>query len=222
MTPQLEIVRQPAPPRGLFITLEGGEGSGKSSQAQATKALLEGKGYRVALTQEPGGCELGRRVQGLLNDGSIDLDPRAELFLFEAARAQHVAEVILPALASHDVVICDRFADSSVAYQGHGRGLGLNHVRVTNLIATQGLQPDLTILLNVGVDLGLTRKKGETAPDRIGRETPDFHERVRRGYLALATEEPERFAVVDATLSAEEITQRIWRRLEPLLPPRAA
>jgi dTMP kinase len=222
MAPQLEIVRQPAAPRGLFITLEGGEGSGKSSQAQAIKALLEEKGYRVALTQEPGGCDLGRRLAALLNDASIDLDPRAELFLFEAARAQHVAEVILPALASHDVVICDRFGDSSFAYQGHGRGLGLNHVRVANLVATQGLVPDLTVLLNVGVDLGLTRKEGETAPDRIGGETPDFHERVRRGYLALATEEPERFVVVDGSLSPKEITERIWRRLEPLLPPRAA
>jgi len=222
MAPQLEIVRQPAPPRGLFITLEGGEGSGKSSQAQAIKALLEEKGYGVALTHEPDGCELGRRLQGLLNDASIDLDLRAELFLFEAARAQHVAEVILPALASHDVVICDRFGDSSLAYQGHGRGLGLNHVRVANLVATQGLVPDLTVLLNVGVDLGLTRKGGEAAPDRIGGETPDFHERVRRGYLALATEEPERFVVVDGSLSPKEITERIWRRLEPLLPPRAA
>jgi len=222
MPPQLEVVRQSAAPRGLFITLEGGEGSGKSSQAQALKARLEAKGYRVAITQEPAGCELGRRLQALLNDGSIELDPRAELFLFEAARAQHVAEVILPALASHDVVICDRFSDSSVAYQGHGRGLGLNHVRVANLIATQGLLPDLTILLNVSVDLGLTRKEGETAPDRLGGESPNFHERVRRGYLALATEEPERFVVVDGTLLAEEITGRIWQRLEPLLPPRAA
>jgi dTMP kinase len=222
MAPQLEIVREPKAPRGLFITLEGGEGSGKSSQAETLKALLEGKGYSVALTCEPRGCELGRRVQRLLNDGSIDLDPRAELFLFEAARAQHVAEVILPALASHDVVICDRFADSSVAYQGHGRGLGLNHVRVANLIATQGLTPDLTVVLNVGVDLGLARKEGETGPDRIGGETTDFHERVRRGYLALATEEPERFVVVDGTLPAADITERIWRRLEPLLPPRAA
>jgi dTMP kinase len=222
MAPQLEIVRQPAPPRGLFITLEGGEGSGKSSQAQTIKALLEEKGYGVALTQEPGGCELGRRLATLLNDATIDLDPRAELFLFEAARAQHVTEVILPALASHDVVICDRFADSSFAYQGHGRGLGLNHVRVANLVATQGLVPDLTIVLNVAVDLGLSRKEGETAPDRIGHETPDFHERVRRGYLALSTEEPERFLVVDATLPAEEIAKRIWQRLEPLLPPQAA
>jgi dTMP kinase len=205
-----------------LVTLEGGEGSGKSSQAQAIKALLESKGYRVALTREPAGCELGRRLQTFLNDGSIDLDPRAELFLFEAARAQHVAEVILPALGSNDVVICDRFGDSSVAYQGHGRGLSLNHVRVANLIATQGLLPDLTIVLNVAVDLGLTRKEGEKAPDRIGREAPAFHERVRRGYLALATEEPERFVVVDATLPAEEITERIWQRLEPLLPPRAA
>ena len=222
MAPQLEIVRQPAAPRGLFVTLEGGEGSGKSSQAQALQALLEAKGYCVAVTREPGGCELGRRVQDLLNDASIDLDPRAELFLFEAARAQHVAEVILPALASHDVVICDRFADSSVAYQGHGRRLGLNHVRVANLVATQGLVPDLTVVLNVGVDLGLTRKEGETAPDRLGHESPDFHERVRRGYVALATEEPERFVVVDGTLPPQEITERIWQRLEPLLPPSAA
>jgi dTMP kinase len=222
MAPQLEIVREPAVPRGLFVTLEGGEGSGKSSQAEILKTLLEGKGYSVELTCEPGGCELGRRVQRLLNDSSINLDPRAELFLFEAARAQHVAEVILPALASHDIVICDRFADSSVAYQGHGRGLGLNHVRVANLIATQGLAPDLTVVLNVGVDLGLARKEGEAAPDRIGGEAPDFHERVRRGFLALATEEPERFVVVDGTLPASEITERIWRRLEPLLPPRAA
>ena len=104
-------------------------------------------------------------------------------------------------------MICDRFSDSSVAYQGHGRGLSLNHVRVANHIATQGLVPDLTVLLNVAVDLGLTRKEGEAAPDRIGREGPDFHERVRRGYLALATEEPERFLVVDGTLPAEEITR---------------
>jgi dTMP kinase len=222
MARHIEIVREPEQPRGLFVTLEGGEGSGKSSQAQALKSLLESKGYRVALTREPAGCELGRRVQALLNDGSIDLDPRAELFLFEAARAQHLAEVILPALASHDVVICDRFSDSSVAYQGHGRGLSLNHVRVANHIATQDLVPDLTILLNVSVDVGLTRKEGEAAPDRIGRESPNFHERVRRGYLVLTTEEPERFVVVDASLPAEEITKRIWHRLDPLLPPRAA
>jgi len=208
--------------QGLFITLEGGEGSGKSSQAQALNTLLEAKGYSVTVTREPAGCELGERVQGLLNDGSIDLDPRAELFLFEAARAQHVAEVIRPALERGEVVICDRFSDSSLAYQGHGRGLSLSHVRVANRIATQGLVPDLTILLNVSVHLGLTRKEGEAAPDRIGHEGPDFHERVRRGYLAIAAKEPERFLVVDGTLPAEEITQRIWHRLEPLLPPRAA
>jgi len=222
MARHIEIVRESEQPRGLFVTLEGGEGSGKSSQAQALKTLLEGMGYRVALTHEPAGCELGRRVQVLLNDSSIDLDPRAELFLFEAARAQHLAEVILPALASHDVVICDRFSDSTVAYQGHGRGLSLNHVRAANHVATQGLVPDLTILLNVSVRVGLTRKEGEAAPDRIGREAPNFHEQVRRGYLALATEEPERFVVVDASLPADEITKRIWHRLDPLLPPRAA
>ncbi len=222
MTPQIEVVRERPQARGLFVTLEGGEGSGKSSQAEALKALLEERGYSVAVTAEPGGCELGQRLQAILNDASIHLDPRAELLLFEAARAQHLVEVILPALASNDVVICDRFTDSSVAYQGHGRGLSLNHVRAANHIASQGLVPDLTVLLNVSVDLGLTRKEGEPTPDRIGREGAVFHERVRRGYVVLSTEEAERFVVVDGTLPPQEITERIWSRLEPLLPPRAA
>jgi len=209
--------------RGLFITLEGGEGSGKSSQAQALKTLLQANGYSVTVTREPGGCELGERVRKLLSDppeAGLALDAHSELFLFAAARAQHVAEVILPALERGEIVICDRFADSSLAYQGHGRGLSLNHVRVVNHIATGGLVPDLTVLLNVPVDMGLARQERRTSPDRIGQEGREFHERVRRGYLAIAAEERERFLVVDATQPAAEITQKIWRRLEPLLPPR--
>ncbi len=222
-----------SPRRGLFITLEGGEGSGKSTQAQALKALVEGAGRRVTVTREPAGCPLGQRVRELLREPSLELDPRSELFLFVAVRAQHVAEVIRPALEHDDVVICDRFGDSSVAYQGHGRGLSIDDVREANRMATRGLVPDLTVLLDVPVEMGLGRqelalspstssgqasgKGGENVPDRIGQEGAEFHERVRQGYLAMASEEPQRFLVVDGTLTAEEITRTIWRRLEPLL-----
>jgi len=203
--------------RGPFITLEGGEGSGKSSQAQALKALLEDAGHSVTVTREPAGCPLGQRARELLNDPSLELDAQSELLLFAAARAQHVAAVIRPALEHDDVVICDRFGDSSVAYQGYGRGLSLEDVRLANRIATHGLVPDLTVLLDVPVETGLGRKAGESGPDRIGQETVEFHERVRQGYLAMAGEEPERFLVVDGTIPPEEITRAIWRRLEPLL-----
>ena len=203
--------------RGLFITLEGGEGSGKSSQALALKTLLEGAGRSVTVTREPAGCPLGQRARELLNDPSLELDARSEFLLFAAARAQHVAEVIRPALEHNDIVICDRFGDSSVAYQGYGRGLSVDDVREANRIATQGLVPDLTVLLDVPVETGLGRKAGESGPDRIGQEGAEFHERVRQGYLAMAGEEPERFLVVDGTIPPEEITRAIWRRLEPLL-----
>ncbi len=205
------------PRRSLFITLEGGEGSGKSTQAQALKALLEGAGRSVTVTREPAGCPLGQRARELLNDPSLELDARSELLLFAAARAQHVAEVIRPALERGQVVICDRFGDSSVAYQGYGRGLSVDDVREANRIATRGLVPDLTVLLDVPVETGLGRKAGESGPDRIGQEGAEFHERVRQGYLAMAGEERERFLVVDGTIPAEEITRAIWRRLEPLL-----
>jgi dTMP kinase len=203
--------------RGLFVTLEGGEGSGKSSQAQALKALLEARGFTVTVTREPAGCPLGQRVRELLSNASLELDARSELFLFVAQRAQHAAEVIRPALGRGEVVICDRFGDSSVAYQGYGRGLGPDDVRLANRMATQGVVPDLTVLLDVPVETGLARKRGEKAPDRIGQEGASFHELVRRGYLAMAAQEPERFLVVDGTLPAQEITRTIWRRLEPLL-----
>jgi dTMP kinase len=222
-----------SPRQGLFITLEGGEGSGKSSQAQALKALVEGAGRRVTVTREPAGCPLGQRVRELLSEPSLELDARSELFLFVAARAQHAAEVIRPALEHNDVVICDRFSDSTTAYQGYGRGLGPDDVRLANRLATQGLVPHLTVLLDVPVEMGLGRqelalspstssgqasgKGSEKAPDRIGQEGAEFHERVRQGYLAMAAAEPQRFLVVDATLPPEEITRTIWRRLEPLL-----
>jgi dTMP kinase len=206
-----------SPKLSLFITLEGGEGSGKSTQAQALKDLLEGRGFTVTATREPAGCPLGQRVRELLSDPSLRLNPRGELFLFVAARAQHVAEVIRPALERGDIVICDRFSDSTVAYQGYGRGLNLDDVRLVNRMATRGLVPDLTVLLNLPVETGLGRKAGEEVPDRIGQEEARFHERVRQGYLAMAAKEPNRFLVRDGTLPPEEITRTIWRWLESLL-----
>jgi dTMP kinase len=202
---------------GLFITLEGGEGSGKSSQAQVLKALLESRGLTVTATREPAGCPLGQRVRELLSDPSLRLNPRSELFLFVAARAQHVAQVIRPALERGEIVICDRFSDSTVAYQGYGRGLNLDDVRLVNRIATRELVPDLTVLLSVPVETGLGRKAGEEVPDCIGQEEARFHERVRQGYLAMAAKEPDRFLVRDGTLAPEDITRTIWRWLESLL-----
>ena len=205
------------PRRGLFLTLEGGEGSGKSTQARALGSLLESKGHAVTLTREPAGGALGGWVQQLLSQDEPRLQPYSELFLFAAARAQHLAELIRPSLERGEVVICDRFTDSTLAYQGYGRGLSLNHVQAVNDIATEGLTPDLTVLLDVPVDVGLARKAGEQGADRIGRESAAFHERVRRGYLAIAAEDPERFLVLDATRPPDETTEAIWRRLEPLL-----
>ena len=205
------------PKRSLFLTLEGGEGSGKSTQARALKGLLESKGHTVTLTQEPAGGALGRRIGQLLSRDEPHIEPYSELFLFAAARAQHLAEVIRPALERGEVVVCDRFIDSSLAYQGYGRGLRLDHVRVVNHIATGGLTPDLTVLWDVPVEVGLARKADEEGADRIGRESAEFHQRVRRGYLAIAAEEPQRFLVLDATRPPQETTEAIWQRLEPLL-----
>lgn len=201
--------------RGLFIALEGGEGAGKSTQAQGLKEFLEGAGYAVTLTCEPGGTDLGRLVWQIIGHGG--LDPLAELALFAAARAQHVAAVVRPALARGDIVISDRYADSSLAYQGYGRGLSLNHVRAMNHVATQGLMPHVTILLDVPVEVGLGRKGRPAESDTIGALDQDFHQRVRQGYLALAEEEKERFLVEDGTLPPAEVTQRIWQRVQPLL-----
>ena len=208
--------------RGLFVTLEGGEGAGKSTQAQMLTQRLHDAGYPVLLTREPAGMGLGRWLKELLEEGGPALEPLAELLLFAAARAQHVAEVIRPALERGDIVVCDRFSDSTLAYQGYGRGLDMELIRILNQAATGGIRPDLTLLFDVPPEAGLARKDRERVRDRIGTEAIAFHRRVRQGYLALAREEPERFLVVDATLPAKDITERIWRCLEPLLSPHAA
>ncbi len=201
---------------GTLVTLEGGEGSGKSTQAEALAALIREQGYTVVLTREPAGTELGDIVKGIFQRG-VAVTAESELFLFGAARAQHVRDVIRPALERGEVVLCDRYTDSTLAYQGYGRGLSLDHLRAVNHIATQGLPPHFTILLDVPPDAGLARKDHESLGDSIGKEPLEFHERVRAGYLELARREPKRFAVVDASSPPERVTESAWQHLQRFL-----
>jgi dTMP kinase len=201
----------------LFITFEGGEGCGKSVQAKMLYDRLSQSVIPVILTHEPGGTSLGDEITRWLKwTGGKNLSPLTELLLFNASRAQLVAEVIKPGLGKGKVVICDRYVDSTIAYQGYGRGLNLNTVKTINDAATHELKPDLTILLDILVREGLARKKGERQ-DRFEEEAPAFHEKVRRGYLELAKQEPERWLVVDATQSREKIAGIIWQRVSQLL-----
>jgi len=208
-------------PRGFFITLEGGEGSGKSTLAAALVCALEERGYTVCPTREPGGTQLGRAIELLFQrEGSDDTPaPLAELLLFEADRAQHVSEKIDPALAAGDIIVCDRFTDSSLAYQGFGRGIDLGFIRTLNEAATGGLKPHLTLLLDVPPAAGLARASAQT--DATGRESLDFHIRVREGFLELAREEPGRFVVIDATLPFDEVTKMASAAIARLLEPSA-
>ena len=197
----------PSLDRGLLITFEGGEGTGKSTQAARLTARLRAGGSSVVSAREPGGTEVGERIRAVTREPA---SPLAELFLFEAARAQLVAEVIEPALAAGAVVILDRFTDSTLAYQGHGRGLDLATIVELNAVATHGIRPDLTLLLDLDVDTGLARKLGEIGHDAIGKEHRDFHERVRSGYLELAAAEPQRWVVLDGTLPPQELQESVW------------
>ncbi len=208
---------------GLFITLEGGEGAGKSLQAGALGDRLRQQGMEVVVTREPGGTPLGERAREILLDAPqagarLAVDPLAETLLFMAARAQLIADVIAPALASGAVVVCDRFADSTRAYQAFGRGVELQVIDELNAVAAQGIRPDLTVLLDLPVGDGLARTGEGGQADRFGREDESFHERVRRGYQTLAAREPDRWLVVDATQAPEVVTDEIWRRVGPLLP----
>ena len=201
----------------LFITFEGGEGTSKSTQARMLYRRLFKLAIPVILIHEPGVTSLGRRVARLLKwTQNVDISPVAELLLFNTSRAQLVDEIIRPALDGDKVVICDRFADSTTAYQGYGRGLDLVTVNNINRSATRNLTPDLTFLLDVPVEDGLARKK-DGNKDRFEAESITFHKRVREGYLKLAADEPERWLVVDAAKSRNEIAGVIWRRVSRLL-----
>jgi len=201
----------------LFITFEGGEGGGKSVQAKALYRRLSQLAIPAVLTLEPGGTLLGKKIARWLKWAEgMDISPLTELLLFNASRAQLVDEIIHPSLESGKVVICDRYADSTTAYQSYGRGLDLEMVKATNSAATQGLKPNLTILLNILAEEGLARKKDQRQ-DRFEQEDMAFHQRVREGYLKLAANDPGRWLVVDATQSKKKVEQIIWERISQLL-----
>ena len=204
--------------KGLFITFEGIDGCGKSTQTTLVKTWLEGLGRDVLLVREPGGTKIGEKIRSLLLDKENGtMAPMAELFLFEAARAQIVEETIKPALASGKVVICDRFFDSSVAYQGCARGLGADMVRRLNMDATGGLAPDITFFLDISVNEAVSRRntRGE-AKDRIESAGDSFQEKVREGFV-LAASEDKRIVTIDAAASPEEIFAGIQEKIEALL-----
>jgi dTMP kinase len=204
----------------ILITFEGIEGSGKSTHLRRLAAGLRSAGRRVVESLEPGGSPAGAAIRRLLlGPEALPLTPLAELFLYCADRAQHVAEVIRPALAAGVVVLCDRFSDSTLAYQGFGRGLDLAGVRALDARARDGLAPALTFLLDCPVAAGLARARGRGAPgDRFERETLDFHGRVQEGFRTLAAAEPDRFRVLDTSASEVEVGARVLtetlRRLE--------
>lgn len=192
--------------KGLFISFEGIEGTGKTIQSKLLFEYLIEKGFQAVLTEEPGGTRIGRTIRDiLLSIDNTEMTPVTELLLYNASRMQHMQEVILPALKKGMVVITDRFSDSTVAYQGYGRGLELNLINTIEHIVTGGLKPDITMLLDLDVTVGLQRNKGINKEDRIELEDITFHKRVRDGYHALAAKEPERIHVIDASKSIERI-----------------
>jgi dTMP kinase len=210
--------------KSRFITLEGIEGSGKTVVSNEIRRSLERAGVPVTHTREPGGTALSEAIRGLLLDPERGgMDPRAELFLYLASRAQLVSEVIRPALAAGRTVVCDRYIDASVAYQGWARGLGEEFVVALNAAAVQGVVPDRTFLLDLAVAEGLGRgperreAEGSAAKDRLEREAASFHERVREGYLRLARRETKRIVVIDASMPLEKVVREILGNLEGLL-----
>lgn len=213
---------------GTFITFEGGEGSGKSTVAERIAARLREQGRDVLLTREPEGTDLGRHVWDFFRElaaAGRTMTAEAELFFFAAARAEHVRTVVQPALESGRVVLCDRFADSTTAYQGYGRGVGLPTVEAANLAASGGLSPDLTLVLDVPAAEGLRRARAleaddAKAPDSIGSESLAFHDRVREGFLAIARAHPERVTIVDASGSLEDVEAAAMEAIERLLAGR--
>jgi len=209
---------------GVFIAFEGGDGAGKSTQAARLAAALESRGYTVLRTREPGGTPVGEKLRSLVLDhGNGEIDAHTETLIFAASRAAHASQVIRPALSRGEIVLTDRYIDSSVAYQGAGRNLGLQAVRSLNEWATSGLQPHLTVLLDVDPQLGRRRRTaGQAAEDRLESEADEFHTRIREAFLSLAAGHPERYLVLPAHLPVGELAGQILARVDALLAVPAA
>lgn len=204
---------------GLFIAFEGGDGAGKSTQAAALAKALESSGFTVLRTREPGGTPIGEKLRSLVLDhGHGPIDAHTEALIFAASRAAHATQVIRPALDRGEIVLTDRYIDSSVAYQGAGRGLGTDAVRDINAWATSDLRPDLTVLLDVDPAVGRERRTaGEAAEDRLESEADEFHATIRAAFLDLAAARPEAYLVLPARLPVVELAARILERVESLL-----
>jgi dTMP kinase len=207
----------------LFITFEGPDGSGKTTQARALYEYLRGGGYPVFLTREPGGSSIGDQIREVLHSlDNTEMLPQTEILLYSASRAQLVGQVILPHLAQGEIVLCDRYADSTLAYQGYGHGLDLEVLSVITAFATGKLKPNLTIYLDIDVEEGLRRKLsahqvGETEWNRMDQQELAFHKRVQEGYLQLAAAEPQRWWRLDASQPLEVVQESIRARVETLL-----
>ena len=208
----------------LFITFEGGEGSGKTTQIRRLQRYLIQKGIPCKVTREPGGCPIGEKVRKiLLNPGHHDLTPMSELFLYEAARAQHVIEVIIPFLRKGIVILCDRFSDATITYQGYGRRINLGLIESLNHHATQGIKPDITFLLDCPSDTGLKRARQrnrmlkQEKEGRFERERVQFHHRVRKGYLSIAKKESARMKVIDTREGEEKVFEKIRQIVDALM-----
>lgn len=203
--------------RSLFITVEGGEGAGKSTLLAAIREWFESRGREVIVTREPGGTPVGERIRDVLLHQAGDIDAATEILLIFAARAEHLSRVIRPALAANKVVLCDRFTDATYAYQGGGRGIPDQRIATLETWTQNDLRPDITLLLDVPVDIGLERAAGRSVPDRFEREQATFFQRVRQAYLSIAQRDPRRVHVIDASRSAAEVRQSALSVLEKMV-----
>jgi dTMP kinase len=207
--------------KGIFISFEGIEGTGKTIQSKMLYEHFLKKGYKVILTEEPGGTRIGLKIRDiLLSIENKEMSPLAELLLYNASRVQHIKEVILPALKRGYTVITDRFSDSTVAYQGFGRRIDLNLVKSFEQSVTAGLKPDVTFLLDLDVETGLKRNRGINKTDRLELEDVKFHKRVRNGYLKIAAKEPERIKLIDGSKNIEQVQNKILKIIADFLKNR--
>ena len=201
----------------MLITFEGIEGSGKSTQVELLNDYLVSKGQTVVRTREPGGSLFGEALRKVLLQGDMNIFPLSELLVFMAMRAQHVEQVILPALQERKIVLCDRFVDATYAYQGYGRSIDLGIIETLNRLVTKGIRPNLTILLDVEVETGLTRKALHATMDRFEKEALSFHQKIKDAYMKLSKEDPKRFFVVDGNREQSAVQDIIKKKVEKLI-----